>query len=88
MEAFEQAMTAKPDFSKTPLIFQSSDEEIVEAKFATVAKPLQSNQVLRDKFYYLFYRRQENNEEINKAELCKCLAQEFSTLSTKRRKFK
>lgn len=78
---------AKPDFSKTPLIFQSSDEEIVEAKFATVAKPLQSNQVLRDKFYYLFYRRQENNEEINKAELCKCLAQEFSTLSTKRRKF-
>lgn len=77
---------AKPDFSKTPLIFKSSDEEIVEADFATVAKPLQSNHVLRDKFYYLFYRRQEGNEEINKAELCRCLAQEFSTLSTKRRK--
>lgn len=78
---------AKPDFSKTPLIFKSSDQEIVEANFATVAKPLQSNQKVRDKFYYLFYRRQHGDEEIDKAKLCKCLAQEFSTLSTKRRKY-
>ena len=66
---------------------QMSDEEIVEANFATVAKPLQSNQKVRDKFYYLFYRRQHGDEEIDKAKLCKCLAQEFSTLSTKRRKY-
>lgn len=77
---------AKPDFSRTPLIFNSSSEEVVEAAFAMVAKPLQSNQVRRDKFYYLFYRRQKDAQEIDKAALCRCLAQEFSTLSTKRRK--
>ena len=49
---------SKPDFSKTKLIFSSSENEIVPSDFGTVAKPLQSNHPERKKFYYLFYRRQ------------------------------
>ena len=79
---------AKPDFSKTPVIFNSSSDEVVETDFATVAKPLQSNRPGRNKFYYLFYRRQDDNEDIDKGELCKKLAREFSTLETKKRKHK
>ena len=76
---------AKPDFSKTPVIFNSSSEEIIETDFETVAKPLQSNRPGRNKFYYLFYRRQNDKEEIDKGELCKQLAVEFSTVRTKKR---
>lgn len=79
---------AKPDFSKTPVIFNSSSDEVVETDFATVAKPLQSNRPGRKKFYYLFYRRQKDNEDIDKGELCKKLAREFSTLDTKKRRTK
>ena len=79
---------AKPDFSKTPVIFNSSSDEVVETDFATVAKPLQSNRPGRNKFYYLFYRRQDDNEDIDKGELCKKLAREFSTLETKKRRHK
>lgn len=77
---------AKPDFSQTPVIFNSSKDEIVEADFANVAKPLQSNRPGRNKFYYLFYRRKDETEEIDKAELCKYLANEFATLATQHRK--
>ena len=57
---------AKPDFSKTPIIFNSSSEDGIETDFETVAKPLQPNEQGRKKFYYLFYRRQDDNEEIDK----------------------
>lgn len=76
---------AKPDFSKTPIIFNSSSEDGIETDFETVAKPLQPNEQGRKKFYYLFYRRQDDNEEIDKAELCKLLAGEFATSGTKKR---
>lgn len=77
---------AKPDFSKTPIIFNSSSDEIIETDFETVAKPLQPNQKGRKKFYYLFYRRNDNSEEIDKAKLCERLAGQFSTAGTKKRR--
>ena len=60
---------AKPDFSKTPIIFNSSSEDGIETDFETVAKPLQPNEQGRK----------------NKAELCKLLAGEFATSGTKKR---
>lgn len=74
------------DFSKTPIIFNSSSDEIIETDFETVAKPLQPNQQGRKKFYYLFYRRNDNSEEIDKAKLCERLAGQFSTAGTKKRR--
>ncbi len=76
---------SKPDFSQTPLIFKSSTDEIIEANFGTVAKPLQSSRPERKKFYYLFYRRKGEPDDIDKAELCKYLASEFATLKTHKR---
>jgi hypothetical protein len=75
----------KPDFSKTPLIFKSSADEIIECDFGTVAKPLQSRTAERKKFYYLFYRRKKESADIDKADLCKYLASEFATLRTSKR---
>lgn len=51
----------------------------------TVAKPLQPNEQGRKKFYYLFYRRQNDSEEIDKAELCRRLAGQFAKPGTKKR---
>ncbi len=51
----------------------------------TVAKPLQPNEQGRKKFYYLFYRRQNDSEEIDKAELCRRLAGQFAKSGTKKR---
>lgn len=76
---------SKPDFSKTPLIFKSSADEIIVSDFGTVAKPLHSSRPERKKFYYLFYRRKEEADDIDKADLCKYLAGEFATLTTHKR---
>lgn len=76
---------SKPDFSKTKLIFSSSENEIVPSDFGTVAKPLQSNHPERKKFYYLFYRRKEGSADIDKVELCKYLVSKFATLNTFKR---
>lgn len=51
---------AKPDFSKTPIIFNSSSEDGIETDFETVAKPLQPNEQGRKKFYYFLYRLGKN----------------------------
>lgn len=75
----------KPDFSKTPLVFTSSKEEIIVSNFGDVAKPLQSGNLERKKFYYLFYRRNEEPDDIDKADLCRYLVSEFATLTTYRR---
>lgn len=76
---------AKPDFSKTPITFNSSSVDEIETDFETVAKPLQPNEQGRKKFYYLFYRRQNDSEEIDKAELCRRLAGQFAKPGTKKR---
>lgn len=75
----------KPDFSQTQLIFKTSTDEIIEADFGTVAKPLKSSRPERKKFYYLFYRRKGEPDDIDKAELCKYLASEFASLTTRKR---
>ncbi len=77
---------AKKDFPKTLITFNSTsvDDEI-ETDFETVAKLLQLNEQGRKKFYYLFYRRQNDSEEIDKAELCRRLAGQFAKPGTKKR---
>lgn len=75
----------KPDFSQTQLIFKTSTDEIIEADFGAVAKPLKSSGPERKKFYYLFYRRKGEPDDIDKAELCRYLASEFASLTTHKR---
>ena len=79
---------AKSDFSKIPIIFNSSSDEIIETDFEKVARPLKAGAVDREKFYYLFYRRGDDNSEIDKAELCSFLASQFSAVHTKKKRKK
>lgn len=76
----------KPDFSKTPIIFNTSDDEFIESEFGMAAKPLKADGPERKKFYYMFYRRRKDGTgQIDKVDLCKYLVSEFTTLSTHKR---
>lgn len=73
----------KPDFSKMPIVFNTSDDDYVDREFGKVAKPLSAIGPERKKFYYLFYRRlNDNDNKIDKKELCEYLTKEFTTLKT------
>lgn len=73
----------KPDFSKMPIVFNTTDDDYVNRDFGKVAKPLSAIGPERKKFYYLFYRRlNDNDKRIDKKELCQYLAKEFTTLIT------
>lgn len=77
----------KPDFSSIPIVFNTSATDYVDCRFDRVAKPLKADGPERNKFYYLFYRRQDKKEEqIDKKQLCEFLAKEFTTLNTHKRK--
>ena len=78
MDALEHAMNVVATYlTKTTDTWAVNDE--------TVAKPLPPNEQGRKKFYYLFYRRQNDSEEIDKAELCRRLAGQFAKPGTKKR---
>ncbi|MCM1282928.1 MAG: HD domain-containing protein [Muribaculaceae bacterium] len=77
----------KPDFSNIPIVFNTSSTDYVECEFGKIAKPLKAEGPEREKFYYLFYRRQRD-KEIDKKELCEFLAREFTTLRTYTRRNK
>ena len=82
MDALEHAMNVVATYlTKTTDTWAVNDE--------TVEKLEQELQELyeqgRKKFYYLFYRRQNDSEEIDKAELCRRLAGQFAKPGTKKR---
>lgn len=77
----------KQDFSEMPIIFITSPDNYVVAKFGDVAKPLHAKGPERNKFYYLFYRRKGTSDnQIDKADLCAYLTRKYATLTTHTRK--
>lgn len=60
---------SKPDFSNINIVF-NSNEELYVKKFKDVASPLSSFKVEGEKFFYLFYKRGNNFEDINKKDFC------------------
>ncbi len=65
----------KPDFSKTKIVFPSAKEELI-TEFGVIASSLKARDKERDNFFYLFYKR-NNNNAINKKELSKQLLIQF-----------
>ena len=75
----------KPDFSKIPIVFNTSEHNYISPAFSDVANPLKGTKIEKNKFYYLFYRRNKE-EEIDKRELCEYLAKEFTEMKVHERR--
>lgn len=66
----------KPDFSNTNIVFSSKGEDF-PAKINVVSS-LEAKNRVREKFYYLFYKRPNGKDvDLDNLELCKQLLKEF-----------
>lgn len=61
---------SKPDFSATKIVFHTKSGDKV-ANFGEIVSSLNAKEKARDSFFYLFYNREEDNDDIDKAELCR-----------------
>lgn len=60
---------SKPDFSSINIVFKGGENPNYK-KFGDVASPLSSSKAEDKDFFYLFYKRNNSSEDINKNEFC------------------